>query len=524
MARRKFFKDEENPYDYATDGQVVPSNSTTEYRDEVKDQSEVLNVQPTDTIIHNIDEAARRMDTAGTGTIKVGSDENTAGINRAEDAGDVVIWAGETQENRDTAPFRVYANGVFVAGNLAGKYLQWDGTALSVNGTIFGPPSVNGTSGEAISIGNSVCIKSDGLIYKTNSTISGPESFGFMGFASTATSGAGETITVTIAGISDGFTDLQPGAYYTLNGTPGHIEQTRKMIDWVSEAGVDDDSGDLYLAIDWRYNTFKSGSYVGQVKAAQIWIKKVGTPNGVLRAHIFDCTGTPGAGAEPTGSALATSNSINCVDLTTSYQWIQFVFDTPAILSPSTNYCIVMETTNTINSAANATTWGIDATLPTKNNHGGNSGRGNNGTTWTVDNAEELAFMLYSGIIITNPSDVGTAISSTQLSINPYGTIQKMGQITVTALGQTAVNLGFRPQYIQFFATQNTTNNSQGFADENSNMCSGCDGASGFNNATLCVYMGSGDTSCRAFITDTGFILDCTVWDATVYLTYIAIK
>lgn len=133
MARRKFFKDEENPYDYATDGQVVPSNSTTEYRDEVKGQSEVLNVQPTDTIIRNIDEASRRIDTAGTGTLKVGSEENTAGLNRADTPTDVAIWAGATQEDRATAPFRVLADGTFTAGSVT-NFLEWDGVNLLLDG------------------------------------------------------------------------------------------------------------------------------------------------------------------------------------------------------------------------------------------------------------------------------------------------------------------------------------------------------------------------------------------------------
>ena len=517
MPKRVFYKDEENPFDLA--GGSVPSVPKTEYRDEVKPSQDIV-IEPTNKIIQNIDEASRRMDTAGTGTIKVGVDENTAGMNRADSATDVVIWAGSTQENRATAPFRILADGSMYAGSLAGKYFSWDGTNLSVNGTIFGPPSVNGTSGEAIAIGDAVCIKSDGFIYKTNSTISGPESFGFMGFASTATTGAAETITITIAGIADSFTGLQPGAYYTLNGTAGNIEQARRMIDWVSEMGVDD-TGYLYNNRDWRYTTFATGTYDGQVKAVLGWFKKLGAPNGVLRAHIFDCTGTPGVDAEPTGSALATSGDISCnAGLTATYQWIQFTFATPLTLVASTNYCLVFETTNTLTSS-NAPTWGADITLPTKNNHGGNAGYGTTGAAWTIENTREAAFMLYSGIIITNPSDVGTAISTTQLSINPYGTIQKMGQITLTAVGQTTVTLGFRPQYIQFFATQTVANNfSLGFTDENNNMCTGYDGQS----TTLCIYLGSGDTSARAFITDTGFILDTTVWDANTWVTYIAIK
>jgi len=115
---RKFYRDEENPFDYTNDASPAPSINVTEYRDEVKEPEP--NIETSGDIIRNIDEASRRMDTAETGTVKVGKDENTGGINRAEDSTDIVFWAGALQENRDTAPFRVDAAGNVVATTVSG--------------------------------------------------------------------------------------------------------------------------------------------------------------------------------------------------------------------------------------------------------------------------------------------------------------------------------------------------------------------------------------------------------------------
>lgn len=41
------------------------------------------------------------------GVVKVGKDEDSAGVNTGVEPSDIVFWAGSSQEDRDTAPFRV---------------------------------------------------------------------------------------------------------------------------------------------------------------------------------------------------------------------------------------------------------------------------------------------------------------------------------------------------------------------------------------------------------------------------------
>lgn len=69
-------------------------------------------------LLSNFDEAGRRLDTGSTGTIKLGVSTTTAGLNRAETGSDIVIWAGDTQENRGSAPFRVTAVGDVFASSV----------------------------------------------------------------------------------------------------------------------------------------------------------------------------------------------------------------------------------------------------------------------------------------------------------------------------------------------------------------------------------------------------------------------
>jgi hypothetical protein len=372
---------------------------------------------------------------------------------------------------------------------------------------------ITGTAGESLLKGDSVCIKSDGLIYKTNSTINGAESFNFIGFA-TADTAIGNRVTVRVDGTYDGFNGLNPGANYNLNGTAGHIEQARRLIDWYSEANKDSDEYGLIVTRNWRGQAFTSGSFSGQLKVLRAWLGKTGGPDGNIIAHLYASTGTLGVDAKPTGSPLASSTTINCSDVG-AYGWVDFTFNTPHNLVASTNYCIVLTSTNS-GGSANCVRWGSDASSPS---HAGNAFYSADGSTWTASSAYDLCFMLYSGVPITNPTDVGTAISETELKINAYPTVQKIGQLSITAIGITSVTLGFRPQYIQFFAA-NASDCSLGFADENSNMCSEMQTPS--NKAAACIYIGS--TSARVFITDTGFIMDVTAYTTTAYVTYIAVK
>lgn len=61
-----------------------------------------------------------------------------------------------------------------------------------------------------------------------------------------------------------------------------------------------------------------------------------------IAAKIYACTGTPGTDGEPTGAALATSDSIQYTG-DQAAAWVEFTFSTPYTLLANTDYCIVLE-------------------------------------------------------------------------------------------------------------------------------------------------------------------------------------
>ena len=112
---RKFYKDEENPYD------AMPQASSSQRY--VDPTTQLIPNSVPQPLIRNIDEAGRRIDTALSGTVKVGVSTNTGGINRADTSSDIVFWAGATQEDRATAPFRVSAAGALTATRISAPNL-----------------------------------------------------------------------------------------------------------------------------------------------------------------------------------------------------------------------------------------------------------------------------------------------------------------------------------------------------------------------------------------------------------------
>ena len=118
-------------------GGFQPTVSGSQPKEYYNEEKKVIQ-ETSDDIIQNIDEAGRRLNVAETGTIKVGIAANTGGINRANFSTDIVFWAGATQENRTTAPFRVDAAGNLTAtsATIGGSLLDTDVDAAANTGTI----------------------------------------------------------------------------------------------------------------------------------------------------------------------------------------------------------------------------------------------------------------------------------------------------------------------------------------------------------------------------------------------------
>lgn len=110
--------------------------------------------------------------------------------------------------------------------------------------------------------------------------------------------------------------------------------------------------------------TFGSEEDIGSVK---FYMMKSGSPTGSMYAKIYAATGTVGTDAVPTGSVLATSESVDVSTLTGSFALVEFVFSS-AYTASAGDYCIVVEYTSGDDS--NYVRGGSDTSSPS---HSGNS-------------------------------------------------------------------------------------------------------------------------------------------------------
>jgi hypothetical protein len=85
---------------------------------------------------------------ANTARIAVGTGSNLGGLNSANGATDMAFWAGSTHASRDTAPFRVAANGVLYA------------SGATVGGTITA--NAGSIVGDFYAGGNAIRLSTDG--------------------------------------------------------------------------------------------------------------------------------------------------------------------------------------------------------------------------------------------------------------------------------------------------------------------------------------------------------------------------
>ncbi len=132
--------------------------------------------------------------------------------------------------------------------------------------------------------------------------------------------------------------------------------------------------------------TLASGQSLQGIK---FYLKKVGTPPGVMQAKIFAGTGTVGTNGLPTGSVLKTSLDVDASDLTTSFSMVNFWFEEPYVAS-SGDICILLEykTGDSINNVI----IGTDSSSPT---HGSNVFATNtSNASWAVDASQDLIFDL----------------------------------------------------------------------------------------------------------------------------------
>ena len=144
----------------------------------------------------------------------------------------------------------------------------------------------------------------------------------------------------------------------------------------------------------------------------QAYLKKAGSPSGDLTAKIYAHSGTFGTSSVPTGSALATSGTIDAATLTTTATLTTFTFSGGIVLTNGTKYVLTIE--GSFPGGANNPGWGADFTSPT---HGGNASYEIGAGSWSADGSTDLIFYVN-----------GTTPPSGHPTMRRFGGVPGMGQ------------------------------------------------------------------------------------------------
>lgn len=138
------------------------------------------------------------------------------------------------------------------------------------------------------------------------------------------------------------------------------------------------------------------------LSSCEFYLKKTGSPTGNIVAKLYNHTGTWGSSGKPTGSALATSNSIDVSTIGTSYGLLSFTFPVEYITLLDTKYCISLEYSD--GSAGNYISVGLDHSSPT---HQGNLYTTNIGSsTYSTYSTYDAPFYVYgTDLLLLSLSD-----------------------------------------------------------------------------------------------------------------------
>jgi hypothetical protein len=124
----------------------------------------------------------------------------------------------------------------------------------------------------------------------------------------------------------------------------------------------------------------------GIIATAKFYLSKTGSPTGNITAKLYAHSGTFGTSSIPTGSALATSNTISAESLTGSLVFTEFKFPSAwATLTNATNYVITVEYSG--GDGSNYVNVGYDGSSPS---HGGNYSE--NTGIWAANSGRDVIF------------------------------------------------------------------------------------------------------------------------------------
>ncbi|MBA2706145.1 MAG: exo-alpha-sialidase [Blastocatellia bacterium] len=199
------------------------------------------------------------------------------------------------------------------------------------------------------------------------------------------------------------------------------------LVDSYSESNVDENG-----ALDITYS--KEGQSFtgigGTITRAKFYLKKSGTPAVNMVAKLYAHSGTFGAsGSKPTGTALATSDTVSTTTLTASSQLITFNFTGAEryLMTNATKYFIILEATLTDDSVR----IGIDYSSAT------HPGRGVTYDTDWLDYFDH-AFYVYA-IAITTQTQTGKARVTVSTTKTQSGIARVTASTVKTILGKARV-------------------------------------------------------------------------------------
>lgn len=156
-------------------------------------------------------------------------------------------------------------------------------------------------------------------------------------------------------------------------------------------------------------------SFVGNgetLLTADLWLKKVLTPTGNAVCKIYDSTGSD-PNRTPTGSVLATSDTVDVTGVGGSYALETFTFSTPYVLTNGTTYFLVLEFTG---NATNYLHWGTDTSSPTHtdNNFAAYT------ASWAAASTTDGCFYVYTSGVGQDPSDSDIIYQSGSITTGIY--------------------------------------------------------------------------------------------------------
>lgn len=132
----------------------------------------------------------------------------------------------------------------------------------------------------------------------------------------------------------------------------------------------------------------------GLIGNAWFYLRKSGSPTGVLNAYLYAHSGVYGTSSVPTGSFIGISDPYTISDLPTTQTWIYLHFSSDYVMDPNTKYCIILGGSGGTLDGSNFVRVASNNASPT---HAGNViSSSDGGSNWTPDSANDILFKIYN--------------------------------------------------------------------------------------------------------------------------------